>query len=143
MSIRSLVLLSFVAAFSLAPSARADVPNPTTGSGGSTSSSTTAGAGGAAAGYDPSCNAVSEAVAGSTCKACDPTSSCSFGSDYNLVCQSSAKAAVYCNGPKRTGYSDQNVACSVSMPGGSWGGAAVGGALAFAAAVMMRRRRRA
>ena len=141
MGIRSLVLLSFVAAFSLASSARADVPNPTTGSGGSTSSST-AGAGGAASTYDPNCSAAAEAVAGTTCMACDPTSSCSgLGKDFNLVCQSSAKAAVYCNGPSRNSYTDQNVACSVSVPGGAWSGAAAG-AFAAAVALMMRRRRR-
>jgi MYXO-CTERM domain-containing protein len=37
---------------------------------------------------------------------------------------------------------DQNVACSVSAPGGSWGRLAAGGALmAVAAALLMRLRR--
>lgn len=142
MGFRSLVLFSiFAAAVSVAPSARADVPNPTTGSGGSTSSATT-GAGGAASKYDPECSVDTEQVAGSTCQECDPTKGCSVPKDYNLVCQRSATAAVYCNGPNRNQFSDSNVACSVALPGGSWSGAVAGGALAAAIAGLLRRRRR-
>jgi len=140
MGIRSLVLLSFVATvFSLAPSARADIPNPTGSGGGATS---TGGTGGTSTG-DPNCTIAVEQVAGSTCQTCDPGSSCgSLTKDYNFVCQASAKVAVYCNGPKRTTPSDQNVACSVSVPGGALGGAAGCGSLAAAVALLMRRRRR-
>lgn len=147
MGIRSLVLLSIVAtAFSLAPAARADVPNPTTGSGGSKSSSASSGQGGASNGYDPNCTIAEEQIEGTTCQSCDPTTSAcgNLGKDYNPVCQASATFAVYCNGPKRTTPSDQNVSCAVSVPGHATGLAAGGALAAFAAltALGMRRRRR-
>jgi hypothetical protein len=156
MSTRSFVMLSFVATcFTFAPRAHADLPpatasattttasstatTTTTGAGGSTST-TTGGAGGAK--NDPTCTVAQESIDGTTCKECDPSSSCgSVGSDYNLVCQRTASAQVWCNGPKRNSPSDQNVACAVAVPGGPWPGAVVAGALAVAAGLFLRRRR--
>jgi len=136
MVIRSLVLLSFAAAaFSFTSSAGA------TGSGGSST-----GTAGATSTDNPNCSVALDQVGGTTCKECDPTTSAcsSLGTDYSFVCQSSTKTAVYCNGPNRASYADQNVACSVSVPGdgGAWSSAAAGCALAASLALMMRRRRR-
>jgi hypothetical protein len=155
MSTRSLVLLSFVATcFTFAPRAHADVPpatssvtavsssatTTTTGAGGSTTTTTTTGGGGSK--NDPTCTIAQEMVAGTTCKECDPSSSCNtVGSDYNMVCQQSPTVQVWCNGPNRNAPSDQNVACAVAVPGGPWPGAVIAGALAFAAALVLRRRR--
>jgi len=140
MGIRSLVLCSIAAAaLSLASPALADVPNPTSGSGGS---GTTTGAGGSP--FDPGCTVAREQTqaAGRTCQTCDrSTTACSnLGNDYHQVCLSSATVAVYCNGPLGQTPQDQNVACSVSRPG-AWSSFAAGGALAVAAALMMRRRK--
>jgi hypothetical protein len=150
MSLRSLVLLSVVAtAFCAAPSALADIPNPTTGSGGSTSSSSTGtggsttGAGGSTANL--SCNISQEETAGSTCQECGTGAkiSCSsLDSSYSYACQQTPTVAVWCNGPVRDEPSDQNVACSVAVPGGAWSGLAAAGALAAAVAMQLRRRRR-
>ncbi len=144
MAIRSFALLSIVAtAFSFAASAHADVPNPTTGSGTTTTttSSATTGAGGAGTTgvNDPDCTVAAEEIAGTTCQACDPTTSActSLGSDYNFVCQNSATVAVWCNGPARTTPSDQNAACAVAVPGGAWSGMAAVGALAAAAVLSL------
>jgi hypothetical protein len=139
MGSRSLVLFPVIAAaFTLAPSALADVPP---GTGGSTTSSTAAGAGGSSA---DSCVISVVMTQGKTCMECDPTTSaCSgLGSDYHMVCQSAANKAIYCNGPNGQAPMDQNVACSVSLPRGSWRGVAAGGLLAAAAAALLRRRRR-
>jgi hypothetical protein len=156
MGIRSLVLLSFVAAITLTRSARADIPNPTTGSGSSTTSSssgaggstaTTSGTGGSNsggfAGYDPNCTIAQESTAGSTCVECDPTgASCNaLDSTYNIVCLSAKNKAVYCDGPNGSKPSDQNVACSVALPGGVPGTFAAFGALAAACALLVRRKR--
>jgi hypothetical protein len=74
------------------------------------------------------------------CMECDPSSSCkSLGAEFSMVCQRTPSIQVWCNGPKRTTTSDQNVACSVSVPGGAWTGA-VGAALAVAGALLVRRR---
>jgi MYXO-CTERM domain-containing protein len=139
MGFRSLVLFPVIAAaFTLAPSALADVPP---GTGGSHTTTTAAGAGGAAG---TNCVVSVEMTAGRTCMQCDPTTNAcsSLGSDYHMVCQSSATAAIYCNGPNGQVPMDQNVACSVSLPGGSWRGTVAGGVLVAAAAALLRRRRR-
>jgi MYXO-CTERM domain-containing protein len=147
MGIRSLVLLSFVVtAFSLASSARADVPP---GTGGSTSA-TGSGTGGAAT--DPNCSIAVEMTAGSTCQLCSTgmgsapagTPACSsLDATYFEACAQSAALQVWCNGPQRLAPSDENVAkCSVSAAGGSWSHLWAAGALAAAAALGMRRRRR-
>src|SRR5262245_24930443 len=105
MGTRSPVLFSIVAAaISVAPSVSADVPSPTTGAGGSTTSSSATGAGGASSTYDPDCTVASQQQSGTTCQECDPTAGCSVPKEYNLVCQRSAKAAVYCNGPVRNAF---------------------------------------
>jgi hypothetical protein len=117
MAIRSLALLSFVAtAFCFAPSAHADVPNPTTGSGTTTTTSTsTTGAGGSTGTgtttNNPECTVAAQSIAGSTCQECNPTgSACSdLGSDYNFACNASSTVAIWCNGPARETSSDQNV----------------------------------
>jgi hypothetical protein len=91
---------------------------------------------------DPTCTIAQESTDGTTCKECDPSSSCgSVGNDYNMVCQRTPSVQVWCNGPKRNSPSDQNVACAVSVPGGPWPGAVVAGALALAAGLVLRRRR--
>ncbi len=155
MGIRFLVQLSFVtAALALAPIALADIPSPTGGSAGSSTTTGTGGAagtGGTASAFDPNCNKAQEAIAGTTCTECntgngtgnsaDPACS-TLDSSYSMVCQSSAAVAVYCNGPVRDQPSDQNVSCSVPLPGAPARGLAAAGALVAAAAFMMRRRRR-
>jgi hypothetical protein len=143
MAVRSLVLLSVVAAaFSFAPSAHADVPP---GTGGSTTTTTTAATGAGGATNDTNCTVAEESIAGSTCQECNPTTSActSLGSDYNFVCQSSGTVAVWCNGPIRNAPSDQNTSCSVSVPGAAWSGVAAACALMAAAALGLRRRRSA
>ena len=116
------------------------------------SGTTTTGGGGSSATspYDPNCTTAAEAVAGTTCKACDPTGTdttlgpCSnlTTPPYTLICQQSKTFSVYCNGPARTMPSDQNVAgCMVSQANGAWSGFAAVGALAVAAALVARRRR--
>jgi hypothetical protein len=154
MGFRSLVLLSIVTAvFSLTPPVHAQASS--SGTGGSTSAS---GTGGGA-----NCNVAQESIAGSTCAAvtCDP--SCSgVPSGYNYVCTTSSTVQVWCNGPVRNTPSDQNVSCTVTVPGvglglglgpdggsrpqtqgGPWNGVVAGSALALAIALRLRRRRRA
>ena len=137
MGIRFLVLFSFAAVLSLAPSARADVPTTTTSS---------AGTGGSASQYNPDCTIPVQAVAGTTCVSCGSgtTTACSsLSSDYNFVCNQSATSAIWCNGADRTIPADKDLTtgCAVSVPGNVWGGGAAG-LLAAAAALMVRRRRR-
>jgi hypothetical protein len=143
MCTRSLVLLSLVATcLTFAPQARADIPPGTTSASGASSSGSTTSGGAGGAGNNPTCTIAQESIAGSTCTECDPSSNCkSVGSDFNFVCQRTPNIQVWCNGPKRTTPSDSNVACSVSVPGGAWTGAA-GAALAVAASLLMRRRSR-
>ena len=132
MGTRSLALLSFIAtAFTLAPSARADVPNPSTGSGTSSGSTAT------------DCTVDERQQQGRTCQTCNPATTCTtLGSDCSMACEQSATVQVWCNGPNPNVAADQNVAgCSIVAPGACTG-AAVGGALAVAAALLMRRRRR-
>ena len=123
MGFRSLVLLSIVAtAFSLAPSARADVPTD--------------------GGNNLDCTIQEEMVAGTTCAMCDTSSCSALGNTYNFVCSYSATQQIWCNGPVRDSPSDQNVAsCAVAVPGGAWSGVAAC-ALVVGAALAMRRRRR-
>ena len=148
MGIRSLVQLSFVAAaLTLASSALADIPNPTTGTGGTTSSASASSAattgGGGTSGNDPNCTVAQESIAGTNCMECDPTTTCGSldSNTFHLACQASAHSAVYCDGPVRDQYSDGNVACAVTLPGGAAGGLAAVGAIMAAAAWMVRRRR--
>jgi hypothetical protein len=145
MGSRSLVLFPVVAAgLTLASSAFADVMPPGTG-GSSTTSSTAAGAGGShGSTNDPNCVISVVQTAGKTCMECDPTGSActALGKDYHQACQSAPNMAIWCNGPVGSTPMDQNVACSVSLPGGSWGGMAAGGLLVAAAAALLGRRRR-
>ncbi len=101
------------------------------------------GAGGGTAVDDPDCTVAQESTAGSACVECDPTgASCgALDSSYVKICQSAANKAVYCNGPVREAPSDQNVACSVALPGGAAGGLAGCGVLVIAAAALLMRRR--
>jgi hypothetical protein len=144
MGSRSLVLFPIVAAaLTLTSSAFADVMPP--GTGGSTTSSTAAGAGGSKGSTnDPNCVLSVVMTAGKTCMECDPTGSActALGKDYHQACQSAPNMAIWCNGPIGNMPSDQNVACSVSLPGGSWRGMAACGALVAAAAALLQRRRR-
>jgi hypothetical protein len=146
MGIRSLVLCSFVAAsFSFSASARADIPNPTTSS--SSSSSGSAGTGGTSgtggSGSDnPNCTvSFAESNApGVTCQVCTTSSCSSLDSSYAFSCQATASSQVWCNGPVQTAPSDQNVACSVAIPGGSWSSFAACAAVAATVALLRRRR---